>query len=95
MPTVWLLQQRRADISLYSQAIKNGKKAKISEWLAGLPTPGHVNTVADARELKYATGDSEVSSKGMTALHYAAFYSKVDIVGMLLKAGAGKGLTHL
>ena len=55
-----------------------------------MPTPGHVNTAVDMRELTYATGDSEVSSKGMTALHYAAFYSKVSIVDMLLRAGAGK-----
>ena len=58
----------------------------MKEWIA---TVGSISTIVDERDITYAVGDSEVSSQGMTALHYAAFYSNSDIVKILLDAGAG------
>ena len=70
------------------QAIEDGNIVKVQEWLASLGEES-VNSFADEQDILYLSGDSEVKSKGMTALHYAAFYSKVEIVKLLLEKGAG------
>ena len=35
-----------------------------------------------------------IDRRGMTALHYAAFYSKIDIIKFLLDNGAGKRVAY-
>ena len=70
------------------QAIKDEELQKVEDWIGEVGADG-INSMVDDRVLTYASGNSEVSSKGMTALHYAAFYSKIEIVTALLKAGAG------
>lgn len=60
----------------------------MQEWL-GTVGADSIDKIVDTREITYSSGDSDVSSYGMTALHYAAFYAQVELVEILLKAGAG------
>ena len=63
---------------------------KLGQWLGESPHVSAINKMVDRRECSYKVGESEVTSTGMTALHYAAFYGKMEIVQMLLDCGAGK-----
>lgn len=65
--------------------------AEVEEWLRS----GRLSiSDVDAREetITYHNGRSRVriDQLGMNALHYAALYSKIDIVKFLIKNGAGK-----
>ena len=48
-----------------------------------------INQIVDTRDEVIVQLKSEVNTKGMTALSYAAFYNQYDIVDFLLKNGAG------
>ncbi len=67
------------------QAIKNGQADRIRDWLPR----SELNKYVDFEKRQYKSWDSVVSSYGMTALHYAAFYCQTEIVDILLQAGAG------
>ena len=72
------------------QAIENGEVERVTEWIGQVKARGDdISSFIDIRKETYTIGDSEISSRGMTALHYAAFYSQSEIVQELLAAGAG------
>lgn len=74
----------------FSQAIEHGRTHEVINWLkSGLK--GEVSSYVDFQEREYKSWDSIVSSKNMTALHYAAFFGQTEIVVILLEAGAGMG----
>lgn len=73
----------------FLQAIKNGDLEQFGQWLGESAHVSAINEIVDRRECSYKVGESEVTSTGMTALHYAAFYGKMEIVQMLLDCGAG------
>ena len=66
----------------------------MTVWLERVASVAGVNNIRDMREISYTSGDAEVTSKGMTALHYAAFYAKRQVVETLLRAGAGMYRLH-
>ena len=75
------------------QAIKDKDVQKVVDWIEQVKASGDdVSSFIDIRKKTYTIGDSEISSKGMTALHYAAFYSQAEIVQILLDAGAGENI---
>ncbi len=78
------------------KAIKDGDMEKVVDWIGQVKAGrDDVSSFIDIRKETYTVGDSEISSRGMTALHYAAFYSQAEIVQVLLDASAGKPLTSV
>lgn len=76
----------------FLQAIKKGNVKKVKDWIERVEASdgSDISSFTDIRsKKKYIVGDSEIMAKGMTALHYAAFYCQHKIVEMLLGAGAG------
>ena len=74
------------------QAIKDGDMQKIEDWIneIGRESSDRINEIVDDSEKQIRSGNYHyLMRKGMTALHYAALYSKKEIVEVLLKAGAG------
>lgn len=65
---------------------------KIEDWIneIGRESSDRINEIVDESEKQLQSGNYHyLMRKGMTALHYAALYSKKEIVEVLLKAGAG------
>ena len=53
----------------------------------------NINAIVDTRNELVSVGGkayTSASTTGVTALHYAALYGKVDIVEFLLEKGAGE-----
>ena len=68
--------------------------AEVEKWFHSI-LPQDVNTIRDNREDEEHTLKGKLVRKGMTALHYAAFYCKHEIVKFLLDNDAGECLVHL
>ncbi len=68
------------------QAIKENKVDTVTSWIDGKKP---IDRYVDCRDGHFVYGDAKVNKKNMTALHYAAFFCKVDIVQILLDADAG------
>lgn len=78
-------------IFYYFQAIKDGDEQLLKNWLSS-----SVNIIVDDRAVPCeGEGGALIRSKGMRALHYAAFHCKLKIVPLLLDAGAGKCLVFI
>ena len=61
----------------------------IKTWIDGKKP---IDRYVDFRHGYFEDKDAYVNKKGMTALHYAAFYSKMDVVKLLLEADAGNNV---
>ena len=59
----------------------------IKTWIDGKKP---IDRYVDCRVGYYNDGNAYVNKKGMTALHYAAFFCQMDVVKLLLEADAGK-----
>ena len=75
----------------FLQAIKKGELGEVEEWIRRVEASdgADISSFVDTRNKTYIVGDSEISSRGMTALHYAAFYCQHKIVEKLMDADAG------
>lgn len=79
---------RNTYIIILFQAIKEGDVKTVEEWIK--IESDRLNEIVDDSEKQVQSGYYHcLMRKGMTALHYAALYSKKNIVEALLKAGAG------
>ena len=74
----------------YPQRIEEGDIGYVGKWLEEVTATGRdINEVVDDNDGELLNLKSTLQRNGTTALNYAAFYSQLDIVKLLLENGAG------
>ena len=73
---------------LTSEPFKRMGKSKFEEWLLKAAISGQADAVHHLLRLGAQPDRFIGPSSGKTALHYAALFNKIDIVRLLLDAGA-------
>lgn len=84
-----LLQLLYTTTTSYPQHIKSGKINEVKEWFEEVTAGRNINKVVDNSDGELENLKSTLQREGTTALHYAAFYSQLEIVNFLLEKGAG------
>lgn len=75
------------------QAIEHGDCGKVEQWYNQHIQRNprfNLNVIVDTRDGEEVVVRSEVSRNQMTALNYAAFFGRLDIVEFLLDNGASE-----
>ena len=74
------------------QAIRESDCDVVRVWCEDPAVRRNINEFKDTRDVTYRREDREVRVKGMTALHHAAYWNKLDILKILVLKGAGKAM---
>lgn len=74
------------------QAIQESDCDAVRVWCEDPSVRGNINEFKDTRDVTYHSEDRSVSVEGMTALHHAAYWNKLDILKILVLKGAGKAM---
>jgi ankyrin repeat protein len=79
-------------LDLCFQAIKHGHTYEVKTWIKqhAPDESSMINSVVDTSHGDVKNVKTVLPRKNMTALNYAAFFGKIDIVQLLLDHGAGK-----
>ena len=73
----------------FLQAIIRDDLPRVKQWFTTHVKRQDINKFADRRDGKEKNLKATVKQKGMTALCYAAFFGRLEIVDFLLGKGAG------